>query len=107
MMRKIREWAKMFICLDLLFTLAWYVVTATLGLLCLIVVLIRGEYDQVPTLLVTIVGSVAFLGFVSWIARDARKASKALRQQRKKGKPRPDGDMSDVAEMPERPPWMG
>ena len=107
MLRKLREWGKTFICLDLLFTLAWYVVTATSSLLVLIVVLIRGEYDQVPALLGAILGSVAFLWFASWLARDARKASKALRQQRKKRKPRPDGDMSDVAGMSERPPWMG
>ena len=107
MLRKLREWGKTYIYLDLLFNLVWYVVVAISGLLLLIVGIIRGEYDQVPTLLGAIISSAVLLWFVSWIARDARKASKALRRQRKKGKPRPGGKMSGAAGMSERPPWMG
>ena len=106
-MRRIRKWAKTFAYWDLLFSLAWDVLLVTFCLVFLVVVLIRGRYDQVPGLLGTALAGVAFLGFAAWVARDARRASRALRQRRKQGGPRPDGEMSDVAGKPDRPPWMG
>ena len=48
-MRKFREWARAFVYLDFLFTLAWYLALATFSLIILIIVIIRGEYDQLPT----------------------------------------------------------
>jgi hypothetical protein len=107
MLRGVRQWAQTFIYLDWLFALAWLAAGAVLGLLALTVVLGRGEYRQVPAILVPVLAVVLLFAFVRWVSRDARQASKRLRAERGQAKPRPDGDMSDVAGLPSRPPWMG
>jgi hypothetical protein len=107
MLRKTREWARTFLSLDLLFTVAGYVVAAVFGTLFLIVVILRGDQEQILPLLGTVVGALVILGFFSWISRDARKAGQELRRQRKRSRARPDGDGSDVAGAPRQPPRMG
>jgi hypothetical protein len=107
MLQKMREWIKAFVYLDLMFTVMYCLITAVFGILFLILVVIGGNYDQIFPLLGSMAGALAFLGFFFWISRDARKVGKELRRQRKHPKPRPDGDMSDVAGIPQQPPWMG
>jgi len=107
MFRKLRNWARTFIYLDMLFYAVWCVVAATFGTLFLIVAVIQGDWERSLSLLGTAAGSAAILGFFYWVYRDARKASKEMRRQRRQSRPRPDGDMSDVAGLPQRPPWMG
>lgn len=82
-MRKLREWSKTFLYLDLLFSIAWYVVAAVFGALFLIVVVVRGDTEQIFPLLGTVVGSLAILAFAYWIARDARKAKSCANSGRR------------------------
>jgi choline-glycine betaine transporter len=107
MLQKIRQWGQTFIYLDLMFTMTWFVVCAVFALIFLVIVLIRGQNEMIIPLLIPLVVILTILGLAHWVARDARKASKALRYERRRRKPGPDGDMSDVAGIPKRPPWMG
>lgn len=107
MLRKMPEWVKAIVCLDLLFNIAWYVVATVLGMLVLIVVIVRGDTEQILPLLETVVGALAILGFFYWISRDARKVGRELRRQRKTSRRPPAGDLRNAAGTPQQPPWMG
>ena len=98
MLERMRQWAKTFIWIDFLFSLAWYALAAVAALAALFLVLIRGEYDRVPSLVGTFLGAAAFLAFVGWIARDARRAARALRQERLKAKPPAEANQTDSTE---------
>ncbi len=107
MLRQMRRWGRAFLYLDLMSTAAWYIAAAVIGTLLLVVAFARGQDDQIFPLLVAVLWAVAVLGFFGWVFRDARAARKELRRQRHKPKARPDGDLTDVAGTPQRPPWMG
>ena len=42
-----------------------------------------------------------------WVLRDAKKTTEANKGRRRQVKPGPDGDMSDVAGVTKREPWLG
>ena len=98
MLERMRQWARTLIWIDFLITLAWYAFAAVASVAALFVVVIRGEYDRVPSLVGTVVGAGAFLAFISWIARDARQAARAIRQERRMAKTPPDVNEKDSTE---------
>jgi hypothetical protein len=101
MLRRIHEWAKAFIYLDVLFHLAWYVVAGVVSLLFVVVVVIRGDYDRVPELMLTALGAAAFLGFATWVARDSRKAARIALQLRREARRRRRDTGTNVAGPPD------
>jgi len=86
MFRKMRECAKTFIYLDLLLNIAWLLATGIFGSVSLIVLVIRGDYEQAPTILASVICAVATLGFATWVSRDARRVSRELRLERRRVK---------------------
>jgi hypothetical protein len=64
---------------------------------------LAGLSDLIPTAVVVLL----ILGMLTWVLRDARQESKRLRQEYEERKPSADGDVSEVAGIPPRPPWMG
>lgn len=74
------------------------------ALVASIVAVVHGDFRSLPNLLMYVVMAFGLAGFVVWLLRDAQKESKVVRP---KGKPRRDGDMSDVAGIPQREPWLG
>ena len=112
MFGKIRRSSKSFLSLDLLFGAARFTAAAAVILLYVIVAVATGDYDRAPGLLLALAAVGAVFGFVVWVSRDARRTARELRQQRRKQRESavqlpPSRDMSDGAEAPQTPPWMG
>jgi hypothetical protein len=112
MFRKLRQSAKSFLYLDLLFTAGWYTAVGLLALAGVVVALITDDLDHLPGLLLTLAGIGAVFGFAAWVSRDARRTARELRRQRREraaGTERPiqPKDMGEVAGLPQNPPWMG
>lgn len=88
----------------LLVILAPFVLVGLWALVASIVAVVQGDFRSLPDLLMYVVMAFGLAGFVVWLLRDAQKESKVVRP---KGKARADGDMSDVAGIPQREPWLG
>lgn len=84
MLRKIREWHKVFFCVDLTCELTRLVVVVIVGLAAAIVPLARRDLDQVLPIVGQLLGAIALLGFTAWVYHDAPKAVRTIRQQRQK-----------------------
>jgi hypothetical protein len=89
-----------------LMALGWAVSVLFLGA-AIISVGIRG--DDWVFLLVTLLGAiVGGVYLIRWILRNTRVEEKRKPFRKKRtARPRPDGDMSDVAGIPQRDPWLG
>ena len=92
MLEGMRQFARLCIAANFLAGLAWYLVIAGGALVGLFLVVVNGEYDEVPGLLGVFLTIAAFLGFVGWVARDARRTARSLRQQRLQAGTREDGE---------------
>ena len=84
MLRKVREWYKVFFCIDLMCELTRLIVVMIVGLAAATVLLARRDLDQVLPILGHVLGALALLGFTAWIYHDAPKAVRTIRQQRQK-----------------------
>jgi predicted PurR-regulated permease PerM len=51
--------------------------------------------------------AAVILAFFVWVTRDAGETTKDLKARRRRVKPGRDGDMSDVAGVIKRDPWLG
>ena len=107
MLRIVRDWARIWLLVEIVLDLAWVVLAAGLGCVSVIVVIVRGDAGQAPEVFLGGLLAIAFLGFLTWLSHDVRKAAKELRRKRKRAKAYPDGDMSEVAGVPKHPSWMG
>ncbi len=84
MLRKIRDWYRVFFRIDMVIELARLCAVVLVGTITVILLLVRGELDEVSPVLARVLGAVAFLGFAAWIYYDATRALGKLREQRRK-----------------------
>ena len=84
MLRKIRDWYEVFFCIDMVFELGRRGAVVVAGTLAVLLLMVRGAFDEVVPGLVRILGAVAFLGFAAWIYHDAPKALRTIREDRQK-----------------------
>ena len=82
MLRQIRDWYKVFFCIDSVLELARLIAVIAVGTVMIFVLLVRRDFGPVVPVLGEILRAVAVLGFVAWIYHDARKALRTIRQQR-------------------------
>ena len=111
MFRTMRHWWKCWYGFEFTYIAAELAAGLILGIICLVAVLCRGEFDQVLPILGGALPIVAIAGFGWWVYRDAKQTGKELREERRregrKVKAKPDGDMSEVAGMPQANAWGG
>ena len=104
----IREWGRAFIYLDFLGAIAWSRVVAVVGSLAIGLFLILGRDDQAANLTPSVLGAAALLVFLAWITYDAHRSRERIHKYHvKEAVPTPEGDMSEVVNLPKMPPWMG
>jgi hypothetical protein len=75
----------------------------------LVLLIVGAVLSLDPVLIGVAIILLGTLGVVYWIFRDARNTAAQLRLSPKEHRPEPgpDGDMSDVAGIPRRDPWLG
>ena len=110
-MRKMRRIAKTLICFDVLANLSWEAGICVVGMIGIGFSMLSGDYSKALDYSGRTFIAIAILGFVLWVSRDARKQSARLRRERKNrvdnATTRTDDNISDVAGLPNNPPWMG
>jgi len=106
-MKKMRRLAQFLIYLDFWSNIAWYMGLAVVGIVSAVVAWMAGKDSEVVQYLAYSVVGIATLTLVWWIVQDARAQVKRLRQEGRVPPSPKDGDMSEAAGLPPRPPWMG
>ena len=81
-LHRFRTWAKWIVAISFGIDVAWYVLSAVVGLATLAIVVIQGRYDRLGSLLVSSVGAVGVLGFATWVFWDVRRVGRRLRSER-------------------------
>jgi len=82
MLGRIREWHKLFFCIDLTCELTRLVVVVVVGLAAATLALAHQEFGQALPALGRVLGAIALLGVAAWVYHDAPKAVRTIRQQR-------------------------
>lgn len=104
----IREWGRTFIYLDFLGTIAWSLVLVVAGSLAISLFLLAGQPDRATNLTLAVLGAAALLVFLVWVTYDAYRSRERIHKHHvKEAVPTPEGDMSEVVNLPKMPPWMG
>jgi hypothetical protein len=106
MLKRIQTWGKAVVAMDLMLILAKVIVGVLVGAVALAVVIIQGRYSLVPEVATEIFLWAGFLAFAAWVSADASRAGRDLRRRRHE-MAGPDGDLSKVAGIAPRPPWLG
>jgi hypothetical protein len=105
----IRKAGRFIVLAFLMYLLAIFVVGIVVAAFMGLVAASGGDVNVSPVLLGAAVIMMGTLGVIIWLFRDARATQKKGHPFQKKNRPRPgpDGDMSDVAGIPHRDPWLG
>ena len=81
MLRKIRDWYKVFFCIDLVCGLTHLCAVVLVGVAAAAVFAVRGEFGGIFPALAGVLGSLALFGFSAWVYYDAPKALEKIREQ--------------------------
>lgn len=107
MLKKIRAWASALLFVNLVVLLAWFLVGAAVSVSVLVATFFGKENQDWVMPVLAIPGAAALSVLGLWVARDVWRARRPRRRERKAVRPGDDGDMSEVAGVIQRPPWMG
>jgi len=82
MLRKIRDWYKIFGLFDLAIEFARLIAIVLVGVVTMAVFASRRQLDEAAPIVAQVLGALAVLSLALWIYRDARKVIRTIAQQK-------------------------